>query len=70
MFVGEWSSNRPNQVNNQSELFRSRDWLSANQGPAFAISVGFRSVLEKLVRDPENQNTVDNFQKNYSYNIF
>eukprot|EP00116_Pleurobrachia_bachei_P011032 sb/3471294/ len=29
--------NRPKQVNNQSELviFRSRDWLSANQGPVF-----------------------------------
>eukprot|EP00116_Pleurobrachia_bachei_P018026 sb/3478288/ len=25
--------NRPKQVNNQS--FRSRDWLSANQGPVF-----------------------------------
>eukprot|EP00116_Pleurobrachia_bachei_P006355 sb/3466617/ len=32
----EPSKNRPKQVNNQSdELFTSRDWLSANQGPVF-----------------------------------
>ena len=30
-----------NQVNNQSELvIRSRDWLSANQGPVVPDSVG------------------------------
>eukprot|EP00116_Pleurobrachia_bachei_P014213 sb/3474475/ len=36
------SRNRPEQVNNQSEIviFRSRDWLSANQGPVFPDSVG------------------------------
>eukprot|EP00116_Pleurobrachia_bachei_P013760 sb/3474022/ len=27
-------------LTNQNSLFRSRDWLSANQGPAFTDSVG------------------------------
>eukprot|EP00116_Pleurobrachia_bachei_P000668 sb/3460930/ len=39
LFVG--ARKKPKQVNSQSEsLFRSRDWLSANQGPVFTDSVG------------------------------
>ena len=31
----------PSKKTNQSSLFRSRDWLSANQGLVFPGSVGF-----------------------------
>ena len=34
VWIIEGGSNLPDQVNNQS-LFRSRDWLSASQGPVF-----------------------------------
>eukprot|EP00116_Pleurobrachia_bachei_P004707 sb/3464969/ len=37
---------RPKQVNNQSELaIKSRDWLSANQGPVFPDSVGSCNII-------------------------
>eukprot|EP00116_Pleurobrachia_bachei_P004888 sb/3465150/ len=40
--------NRPKQVNmtNQNSLFRSLDWLSANQGPLFPDSVGSLKITQ------------------------
>ena len=32
--------NKIKQTTNQNSLFRSRDWLSAKQGPVFPGSVG------------------------------
>eukprot|EP00116_Pleurobrachia_bachei_P015210 sb/3475472/ len=35
---------RPKQVINQSSLFRSRDWLSANQVPVFPLTSSLREM--------------------------
>eukprot|EP00116_Pleurobrachia_bachei_P018486 sb/3478748/ len=35
----------PSTTTNQNSLFRSRDWLSANQGPVFPDSVGSCPIL-------------------------
>eukprot|EP00116_Pleurobrachia_bachei_P002928 sb/3463190/ len=51
MMVRVYFRNRPAHVNNQSEsLFRSRDWLSANQGPVLPDSVGSWSIFEEMVK--------------------
>eukprot|EP00116_Pleurobrachia_bachei_P006530 sb/3466792/ len=54
MISSETLRNRPTQVNNQSSnqncLFRSRDWLSANQGPVVPDSVGPTSSMTGLNR--------------------
>eukprot|EP00116_Pleurobrachia_bachei_P007280 sb/3467542/ len=58
---GKWVENvlqcvsgtdRNKQTTNHNSLFRSRDWLSANQGPVFADSVGSWCV-NLILSDPD-----------------
>eukprot|EP00116_Pleurobrachia_bachei_P014542 sb/3474804/ len=57
---GVFTRNRPKQVNSQSDsLFRSHDWLPANQGPVFLDSVEgleYSNVLEYSGSSCENLN--------------
>ena len=39
------ATDRTKSTTNQNPVFRSGDWLSANQGPVFADSVGPYSVV-------------------------
>ena len=41
-WVSRLGTDRNKEAPNQNSLFISRDWFSANQGPVFPDSVGFR----------------------------
>eukprot|EP00116_Pleurobrachia_bachei_P003645 sb/3463907/ len=47
IIFGSIVNQEPTETTNQNSLFRSRDWLSANQGPVFSDSVGSRTQISK-----------------------